>query len=124
MYRFLNGLFHGKSDYDYFYTEAAKRISKLNIASVVLFDYIGHGDSYGQIGDITLKVMVDNLHDIISVVIRRYLKYGKCLIFGMGIVWLVVDQLFKGYPESVNWIKKFYSFHLLFQFQNVSNGAS
>ena len=103
---FLNGLFHGKSDYDYFYTEAAKRISELNIASVVLFDYIGHGDSYGQIGDITLKVMVDNLHDIISVVIRRYLKYGKCLIFGMGIAGLVVDQLFKGYPESVNWVKK------------------
>ena len=87
---FLNGLFHGKSDYDYFYTEAAKRISELNIASVVLFDYIGHGDSYGQIGDITLKVMVDNLHDIISVVIRCYLMSdfwnGDCRACGRSII--------------------------------------
>src|SRR5699024_8786775 len=102
--------FHGKSDYDYFYTEAAKRIIANNNASVVLFDYAGHGDSYGAMENISLNIMVDNLYYVLKNVVRTCLNYEKCLVFGIGIVGNILSCLFEKYPESIGWIKKTWVF--------------
>lgn len=89
----MNGFSHSKSDFDYFYTDIAKKLYCDERACSVLFDYVGHGDSTGTMDNGSIKTLSDSLHAVIKAVTTEG-KYSEIILVGIGIAGIILHCLF------------------------------
>ncbi|WP_455950130.1 hypothetical protein [Eubacterium sp.] len=75
----LPGFYQAKCDSYYFVTNFLMRLKKNNIYAISA-DLLGHGDSYGDISDIT----IDNLSEGISDIVNYLKKQGVESIYAIG----------------------------------------
>ncbi|MBU8772112.1 serine aminopeptidase domain-containing protein [Cytobacillus oceanisediminis] len=83
------GLGQAMSEKNYLFSNLRKRLSAIGQWQLQ-FDYYGHGDSYGELGDVTITSMVDNSIEVINSVVKD--NKPKCIYLVGNALGAVIAQ--------------------------------
>ncbi|SDZ37840.1 alpha/beta hydrolase [Bacillus sp. 166amftsu] len=88
----LAGLGQAMSEKNYMFSNLRKSLSIENVM-VVQFDYMGHGDSYGELGDTSLKSMIRDAQSVINSVLKEYDTIEHLVLIGNSLGAVIAVNL-------------------------------
>ncbi|PWW03190.1 serine aminopeptidase S33 family [Paenibacillus cellulosilyticus] len=80
----LAGLGQAMSEKNYLFSNFRKRMALVE-AQVIQFDYMGHGDSLGELGDASIDSMLKDTLKVLVSVIERRISNSNIYIVGNGL---------------------------------------
>ncbi|MFC0416216.1 serine aminopeptidase domain-containing protein [Cytobacillus solani] len=94
----LPGLGQAMSEKNYIFSNLRKCLGEYNVMHIQ-FDYYGHGDSYGELGDASITTMTSDAKEVINSLLKEYESVEELILIGNALGAVIALNLTSFYEN-------------------------